>query len=70
MSVILNGVEIAPCICSKAKVALEIPNSYVENRKTCSQEYWNRVVEYFGSLHAKTPEQIVIAKKRIDLFRP
>lgn len=39
-----NNKELAPCIVTKAKVALELPNKYRRNSKRCSLAYWDRTV--------------------------
>jgi hypothetical protein len=48
-----NNVELSPCIVAKVRYALYILLGYQVarapvNRKTCTQHYWNRVVEAFS----------------------
>lgn len=52
MGVIINGREVSPCICSKAKFVLGLTTRPPINRKTCSNEYWADVVVYYGSIYS------------------
>jgi hypothetical protein len=54
---------------SKVKFALGLKSEIPINKKQCSQEYWNKVVSYFGNLEGCTEEQIQKAKNRKDLFK-
>lgn len=69
MATIINGVEKSPCICSKAKFALGIENRHIKNKKKCSTEYWNEVVDYFAIAYDIPNEKIIEAKNRIDLYK-
>lgn len=39
-----KGKLLSPCIVSKAKFALGLENWYTGNDKTCSPEYWIKVL--------------------------
>lgn len=39
-----NNKELAPCIITKAKIALGLPNRYRRNSKFCSPAYWERTI--------------------------
>lgn len=69
MATIINGVEKSPCICSKAKYALGIENKHVMNKKKCSAQYWNEVVDYFAKEHRIPTEKVKSAKNRTDLYK-
>ncbi|HTN47181.1 MAG TPA: hypothetical protein VL098_12605 [Flavipsychrobacter sp.] len=53
-----NGASIAPCIISRVKVALDVPNQYKGNNKSCSDDYWNDVVYIVGTKHNVSTERI------------
>lgn len=42
-------IQISPCIAAKAKFALKITIKKPTNIKTCSHEYWFKVIETFSS---------------------
>jgi hypothetical protein len=48
-----NGAQIAPCICSKARHALDLINIAPTNLKTCSFVYWvdacDAVANHYGN---------------------
>ncbi len=44
MPVIVDDKHIAPCICAKARFALGLTKVRPLNKKTCSDEYWYRIV--------------------------
>ena len=69
MPIILDGVEISPCIASKAKFALGLPNKYLGNDKKCSVEYWNKVINFLGIQNQLSSERIKRARNRFDLFQ-
>lgn len=58
-----NGKQIAPCIVSKVKHALKVPNRYKFNDKKCSRHYWDQTCETIGKLNGKTNSEIEKAKK-------
>jgi hypothetical protein len=70
MAVIINNRAVSPCICAKVRYALGLPNNYTSSSKTCSQKYWDEVVDYFADLHNCTQQNKTQAKNRTDLFRP
>lgn len=41
-------IQISPCIASKAKFTLNLKMKKPFNTKTCSYDYWCRVIEYFS----------------------
>jgi hypothetical protein len=69
MATIINGVEKSPCICSKAKYALGISNKHISNKKKCSTQYWNEVIDYFAKVHNISKERVKKAKQRMDLYK-
>ena len=60
----------APCIVSKAKMALQLKNRYKGNNKKCSDEYWENVVKKLAANNNVTDDKIIKkAIKRTDLYR-
>ena len=62
-------VEISPCIVAKAKWALGLTEKKPINKKTCSQEYWNGIIDHLANLHnldTKLKDQV---KAMTSLFR-
>jgi hypothetical protein len=52
--------QISPCIAAKAKFALNLTKKKPSNTKTCSIDYWFKVIETFASqnnLSSKTAEE-------------
>ena len=52
--------QISPCIAAKAKFALNLTKKKPSNTKTCSYDYWSKVIETFASqnnLKDKTVEE-------------
>jgi hypothetical protein len=52
--------QISPCIAAKAKFALNLTKKKPSNTKTCSYDYWCKVIETFSSqnnLSIKTAEE-------------
>jgi hypothetical protein len=41
--------QISPCIAAKAKFALNLTKKKPSNTKTCSYNYWCKVIETFSS---------------------
>jgi uncharacterized protein (DUF2344 family) len=39
-----NNKQISPCIIAKARYILKLKDKEPVNRKTCSKEYWERVI--------------------------
>jgi len=68
MPVIINGKQVSPCICSKVRFALGLKHERPSTIKTCSQEYWNNVVEYLGNNQNLSRTKIDSAKSRTDLL--
>jgi hypothetical protein len=69
MAVFIEGKEMSPCICSKVKYALGLKHIRPNNKKQCTQEYWNKIVDYFGKLESKNKEEIESAKQKLFLFQ-
>ena len=42
-------IQISTCIASKAKFALNLKQNKPTNTKTCSYDYWSKVIETFAS---------------------
>lgn len=62
--------QFAPCIISKAKVALTLTNRYKGNVKTCSDVYWEEVVKHVASsFNVTDSKQIKTAISRTDLYK-
>lgn len=36
---------LSPCVCSRVKYALGLPNRFRGNKKKVTAEYWNRVID-------------------------
>ena len=68
MLILIENKQISPCILSKVKFALGIKSDMPLNKKRCSEEYWDKVVDYIGKINGKSDDQIRKAKKRTDLF--
>lgn len=52
--------QISPCIAAKAKFALKLTKNKPTNTKTCSYDYWCKVIESLSSqnnLSGKTAEE-------------
>ena len=41
-------IQISPCIAAKAKFALKLAKKKPTNTKTCSADYWSKVIETFS----------------------
>jgi hypothetical protein len=41
--------QISPCIAAKAKLALNLTKKKPSNTKTCSYDYWCKVIETLAS---------------------
>ena len=60
-----NGSEIAPCVVSKARFALNKRNTRPTNQKKCSEDYWKEAVEVVAEYYEITSKrQIIIAKNK------
>ena len=44
-----TNTQISPCIAAKAKFALNLTQNKPTNSKTCSYEYWCKVIETLSS---------------------
>lgn len=56
-----NKKELSPCIISKAKYALGLKPIKPTNNKTCSLEYWQKVIAILSKTYALKKKQIVDA---------
>lgn len=68
MSVLINGKQASPCICAKAKMALSLAPERMPNKKSCTIEYWEKVLNYYAELHTLPSATVQKAKKRKDLY--
>lgn len=59
-----NRKELASCIVSKAKYALGIKPTKPTNNKTCSPEYWERVISILAESNSRGKDQIAAAIMR------
>lgn len=66
MPIYYKGKQLSPCICSKAKYALGLKSNKPKHMTTCSQEYWDLVIDILGKGLPK--DRIIKAKARTDLF--
>lgn len=55
--------QISPCIAAKAKFALNLTKKKPSNIKTCSHEYWCKVIETFSSQYNISENTASEAKK-------
>ena len=53
MLILIENKQISPCILSKVKFALGIKSDMPLNKKRCSEEYWDKVVDYIGKINGK-----------------
>lgn len=51
-----DGTQISPCIISKVKAALRLPNNHKGNKKKCSYRYWVRTIIIIADVHHLPPE--------------
>lgn len=49
-----NSSEISPCIIAQIRFALGISKKQPKNRKKCSNDYWNEVVEIIAKTNKIT----------------
>jgi hypothetical protein len=49
MAFLYNGKQLAPCVVSKAKLALGIPNNYSGNIKRFTLDYWIKTLHAVGA---------------------
>lgn len=63
-----NGSQIAPCIISKVKNALNVENRYEANSKKCTREYWEEVVTIIGDKYSMNWEQKEKAKDKYKKY--
>lgn len=59
-----NEKELSPCIVSKAKYALGLKSIRPMNNKTCSPEYWEKVIGTLGKYNSLKKDQIAAAIMR------
>ncbi|MBN8669413.1 MAG: hypothetical protein J0L80_01925 [Chitinophagales bacterium] len=59
-----SGKELAPCVVSKAKYALGLPNYYKGNIKQFSKAYWEHVCTEVGNRHGVNSSTIQNAINR------
>jgi hypothetical protein len=57
MSYNWEGYLLAPCIISKVKHALNVPNRYKGNNKKCSYKYWVKTVTLIGDEFGLSSQQ-------------
>lgn len=58
--------QIAPCIASKARFALGIAHNEPSNNKTCSYNYWSKVIESLASEKSISSEVAKEAKEKFS----
>ncbi|GGB30250.1 hypothetical protein GCM10011500_53320 [Mucilaginibacter rubeus] len=58
-------IQLSPCIVSKVKHALGLPNRHKGNNKRCSQKYWIDVCNEVGANHKCSQSKI---ENAINLF--
>lgn len=56
-----NQKELSPCIVSKAKYALGLKSTKPANSKTCSFEYWQKVIAILVKSYALNKKQMADA---------
>ena len=56
-----NKKELSPCIVSKAKYALGLKSIKPTNNKTCSLEYWEKVINTLAKSNSLKKDQIAAA---------
>jgi hypothetical protein len=63
----MKGKQLSPCIIAKVRYALGINNTLPKNKKTCSVDYWKKVVKRITELEKPnaTEEEI---KKALDVY--
>lgn len=59
-----NKKELSPCIVSKAKYALGLKSTKPANSKTCSPEYWEKVIDVLAKSSPLKKDQIINAIMR------
>lgn len=52
-----NKKQISPCVASKARYALGYNKGY-NNKKHCTENYWNRVIRTLGEINNLSEEKI------------
>jgi hypothetical protein len=60
--------QIAPCIAAKAKFALKITKKKPTSIKTCSYNYWCKVIETFSSLNNFSAEAAEESKNQFKFL--
>lgn len=63
-----SGPRFSPCIISKVKHALGVPNRYNFNNKRCSLQYWKKVCQFVGALNDKTQKEINTAFTKFENY--
>lgn len=58
--------QIAPCIASKARFALGIAHKEPSNNKTCSYNYWSKVITSLASEKSISSEMAEEAKEKFS----
>lgn len=48
---LLKGIELSPCIVSKARFALKIKQIPSSNSTHCSYRYWVKVINHLSDIH-------------------
>ena len=65
-----NKKQLAPCIISKAKFALGAKDIKPTNKKRCSLDYWNNVIDTLCENDPKLKTNIVSAKEMYNQLIP
>lgn len=61
---IVTKTQISPCIAAKVKFALNLSNKKPKNTKTCSYDYWCKVIETLYIKNNLSGNPIEIAKNK------
>jgi hypothetical protein len=59
-----TNTQISPCIAAKVKFALNLTKKKPKNTKTCSYDYWCKVIETLSIQNNLSSNNIEIAKNK------
>ena len=59
-----TNTQMSPCIAAKVKFALNLTKKKTSNTKTCSYDYWFKVIETFAAINNLSSKTVEAAKNK------
>ena len=64
----IRNPQYAPCVVSKSKLALGLPNTYRCNSKVFTKDYWETVLNYLAEMHDVKPNILSEAISKYEYY--